>query len=219
MHRQEYFAGFLGGDGTGDTQDGWGYAKCRTLLIVGPSGAGKRLLAQKLVSMHDDKFMPVISHTTRAPRAGEKDQVDYIFTDREAIEIGKEGGDFLSTVEVEGEIYGTTSGRLNEIIALGRVPIITCSLAGALVLRKELAGEYMPRCVLLKPSKEELSKRLKTLGLSDEVVEAREKACTDFENTLKNHPGLFDMEQPAQFVDGSGLLSETVVSKVRTPHP
>ena len=41
--------------------------------------------------MHEDKFGLVISHTTRPPRAGEKDSVDYIFTDREAVEIGKVG--------------------------------------------------------------------------------------------------------------------------------
>jgi hypothetical protein len=37
-HTQEYFAGFVGGDGTGDVREGWGYQKCRALLIVGPSG-------------------------------------------------------------------------------------------------------------------------------------------------------------------------------------
>ena len=51
--------------------------------------AGKRWVANKLVAMHEDKFGLVISHTTRPPRAGEQDNVDYIFTDREAVEIGK----------------------------------------------------------------------------------------------------------------------------------
>ena len=215
---QEYFQGFLGGDGTGDMKDGWSYSKCRAMLIVGPSGAGKRSLAQRLVSKHPDKFMMVLSHTTRAPRAGEKDGVEYIFTDREAIQIGQEGGDFLSTLEIEGELYGTTRNRLDQVVELGRVPIITCSLEGALQLRKELAGDLMPRCVLLKPSGEALLRRVRALGLGAEVVSAREKAFAEFENMLKQRPGLFEREQAAEYVfsdaDGAVGIAEAAVSSV-----
>jgi len=198
---QEYFSGFVGGDGTGDVEEGWGYNKCRALFIVGPSGSGKCWLAKKIVSMHEDKFGLVVSHTTRPPRAGETDKVDYIFTDREAVNIGKEGGEYLATFENEGEVYGTMRDRVYTIVAIGRVPIITCTIEGALELRKQLAGDLMPRCILLKPSADALAKRLPKLGLSDEIVAARQMAFNDFETTLKQRPGLFDSQFDAQYSD------------------
>ncbi len=50
--------------------------------------------------------MTADSHTTRPPRDREVDRDDYVFTDREAVEIGREGGEYLSVVDIEGEIYG-----------------------------------------------------------------------------------------------------------------
>jgi len=215
---QEYFAGFLGGDGVGDLKEGWGYDKCRPLIIVGPSGCGKRWLAQKIVSMHKDKFGVVIGHTTRPPRAGEADKVDFIFTDRDAMDIGKEGGEFLNINDFEGQMYGTMRDRLYGIVAIGRVPIITCTPEAGLEIRKK-CSDLLPVTLLLKPSGDALEKRLKALSLKGalaaEFIEPRKQAQEQLNAMIKQRPGLFDVEFTTEYTPADPLqVADVVVDNI-----
>jgi len=79
--------------------------------VVGPSGVGKSTLIKRLQAEFPDDFGFSVSHTTRKPRPGEKDGVDYHFAPIEAVraEIGE--GKFVEYAEVHGNIYGTSKVR------------------------------------------------------------------------------------------------------------
>src|SRR5678809_413601 len=77
-------------------------------IVSAPSGSGKTTLLQHLLrSFKDLRFS--VSHTTRAPRQGEREGVDYFFTQRAAFELMAQRGEFLEWAEFNGELYGTTA--------------------------------------------------------------------------------------------------------------
>ena len=82
------------------------------LILVGPSGSGKTTIARRLVEAHPDRFRFSVSATTRAPRPGEEDGVDYHFVGREQFQKMAEYGDLAEWAEVHGELYGTPLASL-----------------------------------------------------------------------------------------------------------
>mmetsp|Transcript_10785 Transcript_10785/g.25850 ORF Transcript_10785/g.25850 Transcript_10785/m.25850 type:complete len:339 (+) Transcript_10785:149-1165(+) len=197
----EYFEGFKGGDGAGDTVDGWGYFNCRALILCGPAGSGKHWLARKLVKMHEDKFGLVLEHTSRAPRDMEQDGTHYIFTQRAQIEIAQAGGETLAVSERAGELFGVMMSRVDSIASTRRVPIILCEVQHLNSIRKSLAGRYHPRCLNLRPSLEQAEKRLRGDGdVSEEIVTdllARRTATEEKLSTFAQ--GVFDFEVEVEY--------------------
>src|SRR6266480_1301654 len=92
-------------------------------IVSAPSGSGKTTLLQHLLrSLKDLKFS--VSHTTRPPRQGEKDGVDYFFTDRATFLSMADGDDFLEWAEFNGQLYGTTGSFVQAQIEDGRDVIL-----------------------------------------------------------------------------------------------
>lgn len=79
----------------------------RPLVICGPSGSGKSTLLHKLRAELPDTFALCVSHTTRAPRAGESNGVEYHFVSEPEMRAAIERGDFLETATFSGNMYGT----------------------------------------------------------------------------------------------------------------
>ncbi|MBE0616841.1 MAG: guanylate kinase [Proteobacteria bacterium] len=136
------------------------------LVISAPSGAGKSTLVRELRRRVEGLEFSV-SHTTRAPRAGEADGVEYHFVDRPAFEAMIERGAFAEWAEVHGNLYGTSLHALQERLAQGVDVILDIDVQGALQL-----AEKVPEALLvfvLPPSWDELRRRLRGRG-SDEVA-------------------------------------------------
>src|SRR3954467_9202773 len=92
-------------------------------IVSAPSGSGKTTLLQHLLrSFKDLKFS--VSHTTRRPRLGERDGVDYFFTDRTMFLSMVDRGEFLEWAEFNGQLYGTTQAFVEEQIATGKDVIL-----------------------------------------------------------------------------------------------
>jgi guanylate kinase len=143
-----------------------------TLLILSaPSGAGKTSLAKALVQQVPDTMISV-SHTTRAPRPGERDGVDYFFVTREDFEAMAAAGRFLEHARVFDNYYGTSRDAVERWLAEGKNVILDIDWQGARHIR-----EQMPRAVsvfILPPSREVLESRLRGRGQdSDEVIARR----------------------------------------------
>ncbi|PWG64801.1 guanylate kinase [Sediminicurvatus halobius] len=142
-----------------------------TLYIVSAaSGAGKTSLLRALVR-DEPRLVVSVSHTTRAPRSGERDGVDYHFTDEPGFRALVAEGAFLEHAEVFGRCYGTTRAAVERELAAGRDVVLEIDWQGAQQVRAR-----MPEAVsvfILPPSRAELERRLRGRGQDSETVIAR----------------------------------------------
>ena len=149
----------------------------KLFVITAPSGAGKTSLIDAV--MHDDQTLKLsISYTTRAPRKGEKNGVDYHFVDdRQFLEM-KARGEFLESAEVHGHRYGTSKVVITEALQKGEDLILEIDWQGA----RQVRGIY-PQSIgifILPPSVEELERRMRSRGQdAEEVIRRRVEAARD----------------------------------------
>ena len=126
-------------------------------IVSAPSGSGKTTLLQHLLrSFKDLKFS--VSHTTRPPRQGECEGVEYYFTDRASFMRMAEHGEFLEWAEFNGHLYGTTREFVKEHINAGRDVILDIDVQGAKQVKSTLRDAIA--IFILPPSFEELKRRL-----------------------------------------------------------
>ena len=148
--------------------------KRRGVLFVlsSPSGAGKSTIARKLLASDGGLDMSV-SFTTRPPRPGEVEGVDYHFTDVAHFKDMVAAGEFLEWAHVFGHRYGTPHAPVDAMLAAGRDVLFDIDWQGAQQLH-QLAGGDVVRVFILPPSMQELERRLRHRGTdSDEVIRAR----------------------------------------------
>lgn len=139
----------------------------KLFVITAPSGAGKTSLIDAV--MRADPTLKIsVSYTTRSPRPGEKDGVDYHFVDRAAFESMQRRGEFLESAEVHGNHYGTSRKVILDAIARGDDLILEIDWQGAQQVRR-----LYPGCIgifILPPSVEELERRMRSRGQDSEPV-------------------------------------------------
>lgn len=141
--------------------------KGKLFVISGSSGVGKGTLLKQLVQRNPELEVS-ISATTRNPRPGEVDGVNYFFTSKEDFLKEVENGDFLEWAEFNGNYYGTKQAWVERNLNKGRNLILEIETKGALQIK-----EKMPDAVLifiLPPSLEELEHRLRGRNTEDEVT-------------------------------------------------
>ncbi|MGA2079624.1 MAG: guanylate kinase [Holophaga sp.] len=130
-------------------------------VLSGPSGAGKSSLARRLVGQVPGLAFAV-SHTTRPPRPGERDGVDYFFVDRAAFDAIRARDGFLECVETYGHRYGLSRKWLRQRLAAGEDVIMDLDTTGARAVRKAMPGAVT--ALVLPPSAQELGRRLSSRG-------------------------------------------------------
>jgi guanylate kinase len=133
------------------------------VVISGPSGSGKTTVCDRLLREPD--IVRAITATTRKPRAGEKDGVDYYFTDEESFRRGIRDGKFLEWAEVYGRLYGTPADPLEAQLAAGRTVLLNIDVQGASELMRR--GVDALTIFIEPPSLEELRRRLMARGTDD----------------------------------------------------
>ena len=135
------------------------------LVISGPSGAGKSTVISRMRALRDDTVFSV-SVTTRAPRPGETDGVDYFFISRERYDAMVSQDALLEHAVYAGNGYGTPAAFVDEQIAAGRVVILDIEVQGAaavMAARRDAVTVF-----LCPPSLEELERRLRGRGTDSE---------------------------------------------------
>jgi guanylate kinase len=102
----------------------------RPIVLTGPSGVGKGTLLKALLARHPELFLSV-SATTRMPREGEVDGVDYYFYTRSQFEAKMQAGELLEWAEFAGNYYGTPISPIRDQLDRDRSVILEIELAGA----------------------------------------------------------------------------------------
>ncbi|MDF1859870.1 MAG: guanylate kinase [Verrucomicrobiales bacterium] len=145
-------------------------------VVSGPSGSGKTTLCRRY-SNADPAAVYAISATTRTPREGEKDGIDYFFLSREEFESRATRGEFLEYAEVHGNLYGTLKSEVLAHINEGRDVLMDIDVQGASLIREQsdpAIREAFVDIFIMLPSEEELLRRLDYRGTeSRDQVELR----------------------------------------------
>lgn len=142
------------------------------LIISGLSGAGKGTIVDRLLKDHPDEYVLSISATTRKPRPGESEGVQYFYKTREEFETMLENGQLLEHAEYVGNYYGTPRQWVLDRMRENKNVILEIEVQGAFQIKK-----IVPEAItvfVLPPDMEELKRRLKGRGSeTDEEIEKR----------------------------------------------
>ncbi len=141
------------------------------IVISGFSGAGKGTLVKKLMEKYDEYALS-ISMTTRAPRPGERDGVEYFFTDKEHFEETIRENGLIEYAVYCGNYYGTPREYVENQLEAGKNVILEIEIQGALKIKEQFPESLL--IFLTPPSGEELKRRLEGRGTeSTEVIAKR----------------------------------------------
>ncbi len=140
------------------------------LLIVlsGPSGVGKGTVRKEIFSQENTSFEYSISMTTRLPRSGEVDGVDYFFKTRQEFEDLIEQGKLLEYAEFVGNYYGTPVDYVRETTDKGKDVFLEIEVEGARQVREKFPDGLF--IFLSPPSLSELKNRIVTRGTETEEI-------------------------------------------------
>lgn len=140
----------------------------RLLIVTAPSGAGKTSLVKALLKLCP-QIQISISHTTRRPREGEKEGVDYFFVSNETFDNLKDKGEFLENAECHDAKYGTAKTPVDSNLKSGKDIILEIDYQGALIVKKIFKEAIS--IFIIPPSIQILKQRLEARGQnsSDEI--------------------------------------------------
>ncbi|MBU5432102.1 guanylate kinase [Intestinimonas sp. MSJ-38] len=159
-------------------------SKGNLFIVTGPSGAGKgTVLGRLLPTMEQLQYS--VSATTRVPREGEEDGVNYYFLNRNDFLNMVDRGEFLEYAEYVGNFYGTPAGPVDECLEKGVDVILEIEVQGALTVKSKRPEAKL--VFIIPPTFADLELRLRSRGSeSDEVIAKRlEKAKEEY--SMANH--------------------------------
>lgn len=148
---------------------------------------GKSTLCQRLISSHPGTFSITVSHTTRQPRPGEREGVDYYYISREKFEALIFEGTFVEYAEFNGNLYGTSKQTIIDQTTSGSIVLLDIEMEGVKQLKEEQAkgaSQIDPRFVFVRPpSLAMLETRLRGRGTEDEasIVRRLDRATAELE--------------------------------------
>lgn len=141
------------------------------LVLSGPSGAGKSTIINAASSQIGEYYFS-ISTTTREPRVGEQDGVDYFFVSKEAFEADIQAGSFLEYAEVHGNYYGTSLKPVNKALNEGKLVIFDIDVQGHRLVRKSM-NDITTSAFISPPTLHALEERLRARSTDDGTVIAK----------------------------------------------
>lgn len=148
------------------------------IVISAPSGAGKDTVVKELIKKNPDEFWVSVSATSRLPREGEQEGVDYYYLTKEEFEEKINEGFFIEYTNYAGNYYGTPKKYIKEKLDKGKDVILIIEIEGASNIKKLIPEALM--IFIMPPSLKELVRRLKKRG-----TETDEKIIKRFHTAYK----------------------------------
>jgi guanylate kinase len=175
---------------------------------------GKGSIVRELVSRDPEGLSLSVSVTTRAPRPGEVDGVDYFFVDDDAFDRMIRAGELLEWAEIVGHRSGTPKGFVQDRLSAGRDVVLEIDVVGASQIRERVPGSVL--IFVEPPSMEELERRLRGRGtetegrirLRLETAEWEREQKDWFEHTVVNDDLERASSQVAAIIEASRSPSE-----------
>lgn len=149
------------------------------VVISGPSGCGKGTICKKIIERNN--LWVSVSATTRKPRVGEKDGIDYYFISKENFQNKIKNNEFLEYAFAYGNYYGTLKYDVMKHIENGEDVILEIEMQGALNVKKIYKEAVL--IFILPPSYEELKKRI--IGRGTETQESLNERFGNARNEIK----------------------------------
>ncbi len=153
----------------------------KLFIVAGPSGVGKGTVLKKFLA-HNDNLIYSISTTTRKPREGEAEGVNYFYVSREKFEQMIEEDAFLEWAEYSGNLYGTSKNYVTKKLNEGYDIILEIEVQGVKKIMKQNLDAVS--IFIMPPSQEELEERLR--GRNTESEEAVQKRLSAAKEEMKN---------------------------------
>jgi len=154
------------------------------IIVSGPAGSGKTTLCERMLE-ELPQIERVVTSTTRAPRGGEVDTVDYYFFDRATFEKKIQAGDFYEHAHVHGNLYGTLKSEVQDKLAAGTDLLLNIDVQGAAQMRETAQNDPLLRgkvvtVFIMPPSIEELEARLRGRGTdAEDEVQRRMRVAVE----------------------------------------
>lgn len=182
------------------------------IVISGPSGSGKGTVVDILRGMYESAGVSV-SATSRKPRDGEKEGVNYYYKTPEQFEELIKNGEMLEYTKYNGNYYGTLKAEAERIIGEGKDLILEIEVEGGAQI-KRIMGDNSVLIMLTAPDPEELERRLRGRGTDADDVIAGRMARAHEEIKLAR-------EYDYVVVNGNGApeeCAETILSIIKAEH-
>lgn len=192
----------------------------RGMLIVlsGPSGVGKGTVRKALFQEPDVDFKYSISMTTRQPRDGEVDGVDYLFVSKEEFEDNIKNGEMLEYAKYVDNYYGTPIKYVNETLDSGKDVFLEIEVNGAMQVRANCPDGIF--VFLTPPDLMELKHRLISRGTDDiEVINKRIKKAASEIQMMRNYDYAVLNDQVEQAVERIKTIIKSERLKVNRVMP
>ena len=168
-------------------------------VVSGFSGAGKGTVMKRLIQKYDDYALS-ISVTTRKPREGERDGIEYFFKTKEEVEAMIENDEFLEYARYVDNYYGTPRFYVEEMLAKGKNVILEIEIQGAMQIKAK-----NPEAVLVfvtPPSFEELRNRIVGRGTETaDVIESRLRRASEEAEGMPSYDYILVNDQVEDCVD------------------
>jgi len=154
------------------------------IIVSGPAGSGKTTLCDRMLD-EVPQIERVVTSTTRQPRGGEVDKVDYYFFDHATFQAKIDQGEFYEYAHVHSNLYGTLKSEVQDKLAAGTDLLLNIDVQGAAQMRETaqndpLLNGKVVTVFIMPPSTDELEARLRGRGTdAEDEVQRRMKVAVE----------------------------------------
>jgi len=120
----------------------------RPIILIGPPGVGRNELKRRVIALEPDRLKATVPHTSRPKKSGEQDGADYFFSTRDQMQADIDAGKFLEHGEFRGNLYGTSTDGIRDLVGAGYQPVLTPHYQALKMLR---TPELKPFIIYIRP--------------------------------------------------------------------